>query len=113
MQITHPVLNSIKICRLVRTLSIVGLTLVLAGCAHHYTVATSSDPYGFFSGLWHGIVFPFALLTNVLSWLLALVGIAFLSSIEIVGRPNTGVFFYYVGFALGLSVYGGSGSAAR
>jgi hypothetical protein len=56
------------------------------------------------------MVFPYALFTNLLSWLLSLVGISFLSNIEIVGRPNTGL-IYYVGFFLGLGVYGGG--AAR
>ena len=59
-----------------------------------------------FSGIWHGIVFPYALLTNLVSWLLSLFGVEFLSNIELIGRPNTGVFFYYVGFALGLSANG-------
>jgi len=47
-----------------------------------------------------------------LSWLLSLVGIEFLSSIQIIGRPNTGFFFYYIGFILGLGANGG-GAAAR
>jgi hypothetical protein len=70
MHINRPVLNSVNTHRLTRILLIAGITLLLAGCARHYTVATNSDPYGFFSGLWHGIVFPFSLLTNLLSWLL-------------------------------------------
>lgn len=83
------------------------LALLVSGCAHHYTDATVSVPYGFFSGIWHGVIFPFALLTNIISWILGLFGFDFLMAVEIIGRPNTGFFFYYVGFFLGLSVYGG------
>jgi len=96
-----------------RALVLLSTAVLLAGCARHYTGATYSDSYGFFSGVWHGIVFPYALMANFLSWLLALIDIEFLSSIEIVGRPNTGSFFYYIGFIVGLGAYGGSGAAAR
>jgi hypothetical protein len=85
---------------------------MIAGCAHHYEGVALSSPYGFFSGMWHGFVFPYALLANLLSWLLSLAGVSFLSEVQIIGRPNTGVFFYYVGFALGVSVYGGGARAA-
>ena len=88
------------------------LLFLLTGCASHYTSDAQADPFGFFSGIWHGIVFPYALLTNLLSWLLSLVGINFLSSIEIVGRPNTGL-FYYLGFFLGLGAYGGGAARQR
>lgn len=83
----------------------------LAGCAAHYTAESMADPYGFFSGVWHGIVFPFALLASLISWVLGLAGISLLDSIQIVGKPNTG-FWYYAGFVLGLCPYGG-GSASR
>ena len=89
------------------------LAALLSGCARHYLAATHSDPYGFFSGIWHGIVFPYALMANVLSWLLSLIDVEFLSRVEIVGRPNTGFLFYYIGFILGLGAYGGSGVAVR
>lgn len=80
---------------------------LLAGCASHYTPEAVADPYGFFSGLWHGWVCPWAIMTNVLSWMLSLLGLDVFSSIEIVGRPNTG-FGYYAGFAMGLLSYGGA-----
>ena len=89
--------------------ALLAATVALAGCAAHYTVDSLADPYGFFSGLWHGIVCPFALLTNVISWVLGLVGISFLESIQIIGRPNTG-FWYYTGFVVGLCSYGGGGA---
>ncbi len=86
--------------------------LVLAGCARHYTAEAANDPYGFFSGIWHGLIFPYALLANLVSWLLSLVGVDFLSSVQIIGRPNTGFLFYYLGFFLGLCTYA-SGAASR
>lgn len=81
----------------------------LAGCAKHYTADSVSDPYGFFSGIWHGLVCPYALLTNLLSWLASLAGFDLLQSIEVVGQPNTG-FWYYCGFVFGLVPYAGGSS---
>ena len=86
------------------------LVAAISGCASHYSPDVVSDPYGFISGIWHGMVFPYALCTNIVSWSMALLGFSFLDSIQIIGRPNTG-FWYYAGFALGLSAYGGG--AAR
>jgi len=87
--------------------------LLLSGCAKHYTFEAYSDPYGFFSGIWHGFIFPYALIANIVSWALSLFGISFLADVQIIGRPNTGFFFYYIGFFLGLSSYGGAGAANR
>jgi hypothetical protein len=83
------------------------LALAVSGCAQHYTADANLDPYGFFSGVWHGFVFPYALMVNLVSWVLSLLGIEFFSSIQLFGRPNTDMFFYYVGFLAGISVYGG------
>jgi len=94
-------------------LGIVIVFLLLTGCAQHYTSATYSEPYGFFSGIWHGMIFPFALLTNLISWLLSLFGINVFTDIQIIGRPNTGIFFYYIGFILGLSAWEGPDAARR
>ena len=87
------------------------LIATLAGCATHYTPDAVANPYGVFSGIWHGIIFPYALMTNLVSWALSLIGISFAGDIQIIGRPNTG-FWYYVGFAIGLTSYSGA-SAAR
>ena len=84
--------------------------LVISGCAQHYTGATYSVPYGFFSGLLHGLVFPFALFANIISWVLSIFGIDIFTDIKLVGRPNTGFLFYYVGYAFGLSAWAGSGA---
>lgn len=85
--------------------------LLLSGCAQHYTGATYSDPYGFFSGILHGIVFPFALIANIISWVLSIFGISIFTDIQFVGRPNTGFLFYYIGYFLGLSAWGRSSAA--
>lgn len=78
----------------------------LSGCAAHYPAGAAADPYGFWFGVWHGLVFPYALVANGLSWLVGLVGLAFMESIELVGRPNTGT-GYYIGFAIGLCAFWG------
>jgi hypothetical protein len=95
-----------------RYFCLAAMLLLLSGCAHHYTHQSYSDPYGFFSGIWHGIIFPYALVTNIVSWVLSLFGVSFLADVQIIGRPNTGFFFYYIGFFLGLSSYGGAGAAS-
>ena len=85
------------------------IALAMTGCASHYTGNSVADPYGFFSGFWHGLIFPIAVVVNVVSWMFSLFDISFLRDIEIVGRPNNG-FFYYLGFFFGLSAAAGSGS---
>lgn len=57
--------------------------------------------YGFFSGIWHGICMPFAL-----------VGKLFGSDIGLYAENNTG-FFYWLGIFFGLSLIGGGSSGAR
>jgi hypothetical protein len=66
----------------------------LVGCAHQFAPDTLADPYGFFSGIWHGVLFPFSL-----------IGCMFIDSVFIIGQPNTG-WPYYLGFVLGLFAYG-------
>lgn len=90
-----------------RGLAAAVVLVLLAGCAKHYTPEAVTDPYGCLSGLWHGFVSPYAIMTNVLSWLLSLLGLDVLSSIKIVGRPSTG-FGYWTGFVIGIMSYGGA-----
>ena len=80
------------------TLLVLGSLLLLAGCAHHYTPEAFAEPCGFYSSVWHRIVFPYVRFTNFVSWLFSLVGLEVLSNVEIIGRPNTGAFIYYIGF---------------
>lgn len=94
-----------------RWLSLLALC-ALTGCARHYTADSVADPYGFWSGIWHGFVCPYAICANVVSWGLSVLGIEFMQSIEIVGRPNTG-FGYYFGFFCGLCPLAGSGANRR
>ena len=91
-----------------RWLWAVPFAVALAGCATQYAPETFADPYGFLSGLLHGILFPLALLATIWSWILSLVGISFLDSVTLIGRPNTGL-WYYVGFGFSLFVdFGGA-----
>lgn len=83
--------------------------LIISGCASHYTPDAIYDPYGFFWGIWHGFIFPFSLAANIISWVLSLFDIHVFEDIQIIGRPNTGL-FYYLGFILGLS--SGSGGVS-
>lgn len=76
------------------------VVLVLTGCASHYAPENINDPYGFFSGIWHGAIATLTITVNIISWFLSLFGISFFQDIQIIGRPNTG-FFYYTGFAMG------------
>jgi hypothetical protein len=85
-----------------KKLIVAGLLLaVMTGCAQHYPPEAIADLYGLFSGIWHGAISPATLLINLLSWLLSLFEISFLADIQIIGRPNTG-FWYYLGFFIGL-----------
>ncbi len=88
----------------------VAVIAALSGCARHFSGDAVADPYGLFSGIWHGMIFPITFLVNLVSWLLSLFGASFLSDIQIIGRPNTGLFFYYIGFAVGLSASVGGGA---
>lgn len=74
--------------------------ICISGCAAHYSPDAILDPYGFFSGLWHGAISSLTISINIFSWLLSLFGISFLNDIQIIGKPNDG-FFYYFGFLIG------------
>ena len=80
-----------------RAIGALTATLLLAACAHQIDagVASGADVPGFWWGLWHGFVFPFA-------W----IGSLFDSSIAVYAVPNTGG-WYDFGFFLGVTVLGG------
>lgn len=86
-----------------RKLTILGLVLVamalMTSCATQVDVSAvvEGKPAGFWSGLWHGIIAPFAF-----------IGSFFSSSIAIFDVNNTG-WWYELGFLLGM---GGSGTGA-
>jgi hypothetical protein len=94
-----------------RALLIGSLMLLLTSCATHNSPEHFANPYGFFSGLIHGLLAPWTILINIISWVLSLIGVSFLEDVQIVGRPNTGFLFYYVGFFIGFS--GNLGAANR
>jgi len=95
--------------RIYRMAGVVALALIVAGCATQYAPDRMVNPYGFFSGILHGALFPFALTAKLISWAVSLFGISFLDSVTIIGRPNTG-FLYYFGFFLGLGTFSGGSS---
>jgi len=80
-----------------RTVLAVGLLLLLAACARQVPEAVeyTRDTPGFWWGLWHGFVFPFA-------W----IGSLFDSRIAVYAVPNTGG-WYDFGFFIGVCVLGG------
>ena len=53
------------------------LAAFVTGCAKHYANDAVQEPYGFFSGVWHGLFFVLALMANLISWTFSLVGISF------------------------------------
>lgn len=61
----------------------------------------TSDEYGFFSGIIHGIVIIFAL-----------IGKLFGADVGIYAENNSG-FFYWLGFIIGIGGIGGGASSAR
>ena len=73
------------------------LVLVLSACASQIDtgVASGAEVPGFWWGLWHGFVFPFA-------W----AGSLFLPNVAVYAVPNTGG-WYDFGFFLGITVLGG------
>jgi hypothetical protein len=98
--------------RAIRCTVLVGLAAVcIAGCATQYAPEHIDDPYGFFSGLWHGTIFWFAVFGKILSWLAWLIDISILDSVTITGQPNTG-FGYWSGFVLGMLGFLGGGIAS-
>ena len=86
-------------------LVLIGLVLLLSGCADvspHVSTCITSDPYGFWGGLWHGMVLPF-------SW----IGSLFSDDIAIYAYDNNGG-WYDFGFILGVCGLGfGSGSKSK
>jgi hypothetical protein len=72
------------------------IVLVVTSCAPK---GNTYDEYGFFSGIWHGICFPFALLGKLFNF-----------KIGLYAENNSG-FFYWLGFIFGLGGLGGGGAS--
>lgn len=61
----------------------------------------TSHEYGFFGGIWHGLIIVFSL-----------IGKLFGADIGIYADNNSG-FFYWLGFLIGIGGLGGGGAASR
>ena len=83
----------------IRFASLIALTLLLAGCASQIDagVAREAGSPGFWWGLWHGLVFPWAF-----------IGSLFDPDIAVYAVPNRGG-WYDFGYFLGITVLGGGG----
>jgi len=79
------------------------MVVLFSGCADVSTVcpAEVDHLYGFWGGLWHGIVSPFAF-----------IGSLFSDDIAVYAVNNSGG-WYDFGFLLGVGAFTGGGSAAR
>ena len=71
------------------------LMLSITSCAPE---GGTSREYGFFSGIWHGICFPFAIIGKIVG-----------ADIGIYAKHNSG-FFYWIGYVIGLGGLGGGAS---
>lgn len=85
-----------------KTILFLIVIFLLSGCADVTDIkeCATVDPYGFWSGLWHGAIIP-------LSW----IGSLFSDNIAIYAVNNTGG-WYDFGFVLGAGVLFGGGSKA-
>ena len=86
-----------------KLLILLAISLLLLGCADTVVLTQKmpSDPYGFWSGLWHGWIILW-------SW----IGSLFSDDIAIYAINNNGG-WYDFGFALGVGVFGGSSTTYK
>lgn len=89
-----------------RLLAAIALALLVSACARQVDagVSETAGTPGFWWGLWHGFIFPWA-------W----IGSLFSDDIAVYAVPNTGG-WYDFGFFLGITVLGGGsffGSRSR
>lgn len=84
------------------TILLVALVM-LSGCADVAVVdaCLTPDPYGFWSGLWHGIITPFSF-----------IGSLFSDNIAVYAVNNNGG-WYNFGFLLGVGGLGWGGSSSK
>lgn len=95
-----------KITKRIGLLLLAGMVLILAGCANREVVDTclSGHTYGFWSGLWHGIIAP-----------IDLIAMLFRDDVSVYATNNNGI-WYAFGFLLGSGGWGfmgGKGSSWR
>lgn len=81
-----------------KLLILLAITMMLTGCADHITFeqAMKHDLVGFWFGLWHGLIFPFAFIISL-----------FDPTVSVYAIYNNGS-WYNFGYLIGLSsVFGG------
>ncbi|MFV1884139.1 MAG: hypothetical protein ACMZ7B_06620 [Balneola sp.] len=83
-----------------RVLGFLFVMFLVMSCAEVVAIdpAVTAEPYGFWSGLWHGIIAPFSF-----------IGSLFKDDIAVYAINNTGG-WYDFGFLLGAGVFLGGGS---
>ncbi len=69
-------------------LALAAAAAVVIGCAYQPT-PEAHDPPGFFIGLWHGVVSPYALIAGIVT------------EVRVYAFPNSG-WWYDLGFMIGL-----------
>ena len=74
----------------------ISLIVIFSGCAHNTIVkeCLTGQPYGFWGGIWHGIIAPFDFL-----------GMIFGDNITMYAQNNNGV-WYALGFLIGSGGWG-------
>lgn len=80
-----------------KTYSLLIICLLLTSCADvspHTNDCITSNPYGFWSGVWHGIIVPFSIFGRILS-----------DDIAVYALNNNGS-WYDVGFVFGVGGLG-------
>lgn len=81
---------------------LIGFGLLLTACAAGTATFSDVEPAGFFSGIWHGWIAPFALIAHL-----------FNGDVRIYEVDNTGI-WYDVGFYIAvISGFGGLGLSRR
>ena len=81
-----------------------GYHLISGLYPNHYVNASVEDPYGFVSGLIHGLFILLELLIIAFSWILSKFDINLLRDFTFIGKPNTG-FGYGIGYLFGVVTY--------
>lgn len=79
-------------------LTLLALTLLLSSCADTLEIQHTLDPVGFWYGLWHGMILPFAFIVSL-----------FDSDVAIYAIYNSGG-WYDFGFWLGIGTTIGTSS---
>lgn len=87
-----------KVKKITTGLILLFFIISVSSCApNHY----ESHECGFFSGIWHGMIIVFSLIGKLFGF-----------NVGIYAEHNTG-FTYWLGFIIGIGVFGGGSSSAR